>query len=121
MVISNLTGIPLQLAELHGSSGSGPRAHAQQQGAAAPGADPASTLDLPTGGAGIPLHWSLGADTRAVRLRFAPEAPNEAAAPRWSYPVDLDRALSAATSRFVSLPVRLPAAQVGAKRPTLTS
>ncbi len=116
MVISNLTGIPLQLAELHSSSSAGgPRAQQQQgtlpAGAASGGPDPASILDLPTGGAGIPLHWSLGADMRAVRLRFAPEAPNEAG-PSWSHPVDLDKALSA-TSRFVSLPVRLPAAKVG--------
>ena len=62
---------------------------------------------LCAGGTGIPLHWSLQAERRAVCFRLAPEAPNEAG-PQWSHPIELDRGLSA-SARFVTLPVR-PAA-----------
>lgn len=59
---------------------------------------------LHSGSSGIPLHWSLQADSRAVCFRFAPEGPNEPG-PQWSHPVDLEKALNAA-ARFASLPVR---------------
>ncbi|KAK9908805.1 hypothetical protein WJX75_003140 [Coccomyxa subellipsoidea] len=133
LVITNHTGIPLQLAQLHRggytqsiagvtpnpATLSGlPRAAVppagRGRGAFAPGApglratvassdaDVTSTLDLPTGGTGIPLHWSLQADSRAVCFRFAPEGPNEPG-PQWSHPIELEKALNT-TARFVSLP-----------------
>ena len=56
------------------------------------------------GGAGIPLHWSLQADTRNVCLRFAPDSPGDAG-PQWSHPLELEKSLSS-TARYISLPVR---------------
>lgn len=188
-MITNHTGIPLQLAQLHRggytqsiagvtpnpATLSGlPRAAVppagRGRGAFAPGApglratvassdaDVTSTLDLPTGtdcfltkysqssharngsqqvmalsvialvpralillcpgGTGIPLHWSLQADSRAVCFRFAPEGPNEPG-PQWSHPIELEKALNA-TARFVSLPVR-PAAAAAEPEPPLIS
>ena len=60
------------------------------------------------GGAGIPLHWSLQADTRNVCLRFAPDSPGDAG-PQWSHPLELEKSLSS-TARYISLPVRPAAA-----------
>ena len=64
-------------------------------------------IGVSAGGMGIPLHWSLQAERRAVCFRLAPESPNEAG-PQWSHPTEVDQALSA-SARFVTLPVR-PAA-----------
>ncbi len=70
------------------------------------------------GGTGIPLHWSLQADSRAVCFRFAPECPNEPG-PQWSHPVELEKALNA-SARFISLPVR-PASVAAEPEPPLIS
>ena len=70
------------------------------------------------GGTGIPLHWSLQADTRAVCFRFALEGPNEPG-PQWSHPIELEKALNS-TARFISLPVR-PAAAAAEPEPPLIS
>jgi hypothetical protein len=60
------------------------------------------------GGNGIPLHWSLQADSRALCFRFAPDSPGEPG-PQWSHPIELENALNS-SSRFISLPVRPPSA-----------
>ena len=72
------------------------------------------------GGTGIPLHWSLQADTRNVCLRFAPDSPGDAG-PQWSHPLELEKSLSS-TARYISLPVRPAAASPGTqtvRRPLL--
>ena len=73
----------------------------------------AFTLRCIAGGAGIPLHWSLQADTRNVCLRFAPDSPGEAG-PQWSHPLELEKSLSS-TARYISLPVRPAAASSGSQ------
>ena len=70
-----------------------------------------SILHCFAGGAGIPLHWSLQADTRNVCLRFAPDSPGDAG-PQWSHPLELEKSLSS-TARYISLPVRPAAASPG--------
>jgi hypothetical protein len=51
----------------------------------------------------------MQADTRALCFRFAPESRAEAG-PRWSHPIDLERALNS-SARFISLPVRPSASE----------
>ncbi|KAK9819963.1 hypothetical protein WJX72_004515 [[Myrmecia] bisecta] len=138
IVISNCTGIPLQLMQYRSdyvtetlsekargvqpASGTGlPRATGQQgqpPGLKSVSSDPSvdwtSCMDLPAGAVGLPLHWSLKTDRRALCLRFAPETPSQAAAP-WSHPVEAD--FPNGTDRYVAIPV-LPPPEASAAQPS---
>lgn len=57
------------------------------------------------GATGIPLHWALHTDKRAVCLRFTPEDRSNLSAP-WSHSVQVGQAGKA--DQHVAIPVRVP-------------
>ena len=59
----------------------------------------------PAGATGIPLHWALHTDKRAVCLRFAPEDRSDLSAP-WSHSVQVGQAGKA--DQHVAIPVTVP-------------
>ena len=66
---------------------------------------PATHACIPAGATGIPLHWALHTDKRAVCLRFAPEDRSDLSAP-WSHSVQIGQAGKG--DQHVAIPVRVP-------------
>ncbi|KAL3132004.1 hypothetical protein ABBQ32_14227 [Trebouxia sp. C0010 RCD-2024] len=130
-VISNRTGTPLQVMHYSaaskvqrlGGKASGVRpSQGQQPTRTPPGlkgvvGDPhqdwTSCMDVPVGALGVPVHWSVKSESRAVCLRFGPDTAGSKEGAPWSHPVET--AFPGGFDRHVAIPVIPPAPAETAK------
>ena len=65
------------------------------------------------GSLGVPLHWSMKSESRAVCLRFAPPTAGSGEGSPWSHP--LEASFPGGTDRHVAIPVQPPTPSETAK------
>ncbi|KAK9815130.1 hypothetical protein WJX73_008307 [Symbiochloris irregularis] len=129
IMISNYTGVPLQLKQysdrqseqpgrqavalgLPRASPSAPRGQpGLKEAAYDPNVDHTQALELPAGACGVPLAWSLKTAQRSLSVRIKPGSLASSSAPAWSLPMAAE--WPEGRLRFVTLPVVEEASSAG--------